>query len=39
VTDSGGRPDVIAVLMRLPDGKYTHLRQLWQHLPEIPVRG
>lgn len=39
VTDSGGRPEVIAVLLRLPDGRYTHLRQLWRHLPEIPVRA
>ncbi len=34
---SHARPGVIAVLRRLPDGKYTHLRQLWPGLAGIPV--
>jgi hypothetical protein len=39
VIASRGRPEVIAVLRRLPDGRYTHLRQLWPHLPEVPVHA
>lgn len=39
VIASQGRPEIIAVLRRLPDRKYTQLRQLWPHLPEIPVHA
>lgn len=34
---SSARPDVIAALQSLPQGKYGHLRQLWPDLPGIPV--
>ncbi|MDA8321492.1 MAG: DUF2795 domain-containing protein [Actinomycetota bacterium] len=34
---SGARPEVIAVLRRLPGGTYSHLREVWGDLPGIPV--
>ena len=34
---SHARPEVIAALRRLPEAKYSHLRQLWPDLPGIPV--
>lgn len=36
---SGARPEVIAALQRLPDKRYSSLRQLWADLPELPVRA
>lgn len=36
---SGARPEIVAVLERLPDRRYANLRQLWTELPDIPVRA
>lgn len=33
---SQARPEVLATLQQLPDRKYTHVRQLWPELPNIP---
>ncbi|WP_046472527.1 DUF2795 domain-containing protein [Allosalinactinospora lopnorensis] len=32
----GARPEILSVLGRLPDGSFSNLRSLWDHLPEIP---
>ncbi|MGP4115506.1 hypothetical protein ACTWP5_31995 [Streptomyces sp. 4N509B] len=34
---AGARPEVLEVLRQVPDRGYASLRQLWEHLPEIPV--
>lgn len=35
---SGARSEVLSILERLPaDQTYRHLRDLWPHLPHIPV--
>lgn len=34
---SHARPEVIAILERLPDKPYTTIRDLWYDLPEVPV--
>ncbi|MEO3754411.1 hypothetical protein [Streptomyces sp. B6B3] len=34
---AGTRPEVGELLGRLPDRSYTSLRQVWEHLPEVPV--
>jgi hypothetical protein len=34
---SHARPDVLAALQTLPDRRYGALRDLWSHLPEVPV--
>ena len=34
---SCARPPVIAALQELPDRNYGHLRDLWPHLPNVPV--
>jgi hypothetical protein len=31
------RPDVLATLQTLPERRYGALRDLWSHLPEVPV--
>jgi hypothetical protein len=36
---SGARPEVIAVLRRLPGGAYSQLREVWDDLPGIPVEA
>ncbi|HEY8458578.1 MAG TPA: DUF2795 domain-containing protein [Actinopolymorphaceae bacterium] len=33
----GARAEVVALLEQLPDRHYVHQRQLWVHLPNIPV--
>ena len=33
----GARPRPAGVLSVLPDRTYGHLRDLWPHLPEVPV--
>ncbi len=38
VVAAGARPEVEAVLRRLPERHhYSHPRELWQHLGEVPV--
>lgn len=32
----GARPEVVQVLARLPEGTYSTLRDLWEHLPDVP---
>ena len=36
---SGARPGVIAALHLLPAGRYQHARDLWRHLPDVPIDG
>ncbi|MGH3321790.1 MAG: DUF2795 domain-containing protein [Streptosporangiaceae bacterium] len=36
-SDSGARPELVAVLERLPDRRFAALRQLWQDLHDVPV--
>jgi hypothetical protein len=36
-TASQARPEVIAVLQRLPGGAYRSLRDLWPELSDVPV--
>lgn len=31
--------EVIAILEELPAGHYSHLRDLWRHLSEVPRRA
>lgn len=31
------RPDVVRTLESLPDAGFRHVRELWRHLPELPV--
>jgi hypothetical protein len=31
------RPDVLSTLRSLPDRRFGRLRDLWEHLPEMPV--
>jgi hypothetical protein len=33
----GARPEVREVLARLPERRYTALRQVWEDLPMVPV--
>lgn len=35
---SVSRPEVVAVLERLPDRDYSDLRQVWADLPDMAVR-
>ncbi|GAB2762130.1 hypothetical protein GCM10027174_43430 [Salinifilum aidingensis] len=35
--DTGARPELVAALQELPDEPYTDVRDLWEHLPRIPV--
>jgi hypothetical protein len=35
---AGARPEVLAVLHRLPAREFSDLRQLWSELPDMPVR-
>lgn len=38
VVAAGARPQVVEVLRRLPERHhYSHPRELWQHLREVPV--
>ncbi len=40
VVAAGARPEVEAVLRRLPERHhYSHLRELWQHLGDVPVES
>ncbi|RNL87498.1 DUF2795 domain-containing protein [Halostreptopolyspora alba] len=32
----GARQEILATLGRLPDGPFSTLRSLWEHLPEVP---
>jgi hypothetical protein len=34
---TGARTAVVRVLERLPERSYNHLRDLWPHLPAIPI--
>lgn len=34
---SGARPGVGELLRQLPDRSYASLRQVWEHLPQVPV--
>lgn len=36
-TFAGARPEVVASLERLPATQYTSLRELWRHMPDVPV--
>lgn len=36
-TASHARPEVIAVLQRLPEQRYRNLRELWPELADVPV--
>ncbi|MEU5943504.1 DUF2795 domain-containing protein [Micromonospora sp. NPDC047548] len=36
---SHARPQVIAVLQRLPDQEYRSVRDLWHHLADVPIGG
>ncbi|RZU73606.1 uncharacterized protein DUF2795 [Micromonospora kangleipakensis] len=36
---SHARPQVIAVLQRLPDQQYVSIRDLWHHLADVPIDG
>jgi hypothetical protein len=35
---AGARPVLVAMLGRLPERQFSDLRQLWDDLPEMPVR-
>lgn len=35
---SASRPEIVAVLERLPDREYSDLRQVWADLPDMAVR-
>jgi hypothetical protein len=37
VAAAGARPEVGELLRRLPDRSFTSLRQVWEHLPQVPV--
>ncbi|MEU6754900.1 hypothetical protein [Streptomyces sp. NPDC046685] len=37
IAAAGARPEVRDVLSRLPERRYTELRQVWEDLPAIPV--
>jgi hypothetical protein len=32
-----GRDDLLAALQRLPERSFSHVRDLWDHLPDIPI--
>lgn len=34
---AGARPEVGELLQRLPDRSFTSMRQVWEHLPQVPV--
>jgi hypothetical protein len=34
---AGARPEVLALLQRLPDRRYDALNDLWVELPDVPV--
>ncbi|AXK32747.1 hypothetical protein DVA86_08915 [Streptomyces armeniacus] len=34
---SGARPELAEVLYGLPQQNYSSLRQVWKHLPDVPV--
>jgi hypothetical protein len=36
--DAGARPGTIATLERLPTTHFRSVRELWAHLPDLPVR-
>jgi hypothetical protein len=36
-SDQGAPVDVVATLHRLPDARFTGLRDLWVHLSDLPV--
>ncbi|MBE0476301.1 MAG: DUF2795 domain-containing protein [Coriobacteriia bacterium] len=35
--NADARPQVLSVLERLPDRRYGRLRELWDHLFDVPV--
>ncbi|MBI4261870.1 MAG: DUF2795 domain-containing protein [Actinobacteria bacterium] len=35
--ENGARAEVVATLERLPDRPYSHLRQIWERLADVPV--
>jgi hypothetical protein len=38
-TGSHARPEVLAILHRLPDKTFATVRDLWYHLDDLPVGG
>ncbi|WP_170177084.1 DUF2795 domain-containing protein [Myceligenerans xiligouense] len=34
----GGSPELLAELERLPDRTFATMRDLWDHLPDVPIR-
>lgn len=36
---AGARPEVVATLQRLPDQRFSELRELWPALPEVPIES
>jgi hypothetical protein len=34
---AGARPEIGELLRLLPDRSYASLRQVWEHLPQVPV--
>lgn len=34
---SHARPEIIAAIEHLPDKPYNTIRELWRHLPDVPV--
>ncbi|MGH2656093.1 MAG: DUF2795 domain-containing protein [Actinomycetota bacterium] len=33
----GVRSEVVRLLEELPERRYRHVRELWAHVPEVPV--
>lgn len=36
---AGARAEVLATLERLPDRRFSGLRDLWPEIPEVPIEG
>lgn len=37
VTQENCREEVVAALQRLPERTFSHVRDLWDYLPDIPI--
>ncbi|GAB3556053.1 hypothetical protein J2S53_003290 [Actinopolyspora lacussalsi] len=37
--DSGARTALLEVLHRLPEKRFGSVRELWEHLPDVPVEA
>jgi hypothetical protein len=35
--DSRARPAVLDALRRLPQGRYSDIRRLWEEMPDVPI--